>query len=608
MRVPAWLAGRPARVALAAIAWAIVLGMIVYVVRPAFDHLDRWGGHDWDMVTSFRYLTVKSLRDYGQFPGWNPYACGGYTAWGYVESDTNVVSPWLPVYLLSDLRLALRVEVLGAAVISALGAWFFAGRFTRSPAARAFACVVFVVNSRWAMQAATGHAMHLYYAWTPWALAFFDRALGDPAAGAPRLRWQDAACAGAFLAMMVYSGAIYPLPQTLVALGLYAALLAAARRDLRPLAAAALAASVGLGLAAPKLLPIASAFGRHPRLTESKEAMGLDLLLDVLTSRAPVRVPQWGWHEWGMYIGWLPLLAIAAAALLVRGARETPLKCAGLALAALGQGAFHPAAPWTLLHKLPVFQSQHVPSRWLYPAVLVLGVVAAAGIGRALERLGRYQPLGELCALGLVAWMAADIGRAARPPLERAFWMQLSPKLTPRTSEFHQEAKVPPHLRYVRPDWAPPSLPGMIANTGILECWSVVPMSIFAKDESGKVPGQGARGRGDPDYRGEVYTLSGEGEAKIVSWSPNVVVVDVEGGKAGDLLVLNQNYDPGWQANGRGAESHAEAPAIRLDGGAQTVTFRYRPAYLPLGVAIFAATAAALAGAAWRGRAGQRGG
>src|SRR5262249_23537166 len=142
--------------------FAVVLAMIAIVVSPFFQDVKHWGWHDWDMVSSFRYLVVKSLKAYHQFPFWNPYTCGGYTAWGYVESDTNLVSPWLPIYLLADERIALRVEVVGTALFSLWGTWLLAGRFARSAAARAFACVVFVVNGRWALQAASGHLMHCY--------------------------------------------------------------------------------------------------------------------------------------------------------------------------------------------------------------------------------------------------------------------------------------------------------------------------------------------------------------------------------------------------------------------------------------------------------------
>src|SRR5580704_14711237 len=176
------------------LAWGIILGTIGIVVGPAVKDLRSLGTHDWDQMESHRYLIYKSIRKYGQFPFWNPYGCGGHPSWGGIESGTAVVSPWLPFYLFAPLPIALKIELIGTAVLSAVGTWLLAGRFTRSMALRVFCCAVFVVNGRWALQAAAGHTWHLYYAWTPWTLYFFDRASGCDERGRRLLRptrWRD---------------------------------------------------------------------------------------------------------------------------------------------------------------------------------------------------------------------------------------------------------------------------------------------------------------------------------------------------------------------------------------------------------------------------------
>src|SRR5690606_19347013 len=101
-----------------------------------------------------------------------------------------------------DLRVALRIEVLGMALIAAAGAWLWSGRFTRSAALRTLSAVLFAVNGRFALQAATGHAWHLYYGWMPWVLWSFDRALALQGTG----RLREIGLCAALLAMMVYNG------------------------------------------------------------------------------------------------------------------------------------------------------------------------------------------------------------------------------------------------------------------------------------------------------------------------------------------------------------------------------------------------------------------
>ena len=172
----------------AVLCWAVILGMIAYVLWPTLADRSTIGAHDWDQMESHRYLVDKTILDFHQFPFWNPYACGGHPNWGGFESGTTVVSPWLPFYLTMTLPHAMRVEVFGSAFISAVGAWLLAARFTRSAAARALVVVAFAVNGRWALQLTPGHTWHLVYAWTPWVLYFYDRAVGhDPHAAPPRL-------------------------------------------------------------------------------------------------------------------------------------------------------------------------------------------------------------------------------------------------------------------------------------------------------------------------------------------------------------------------------------------------------------------------------------
>ena len=257
-------------------AWGVIVAMIAWVLRPTLHGASLVGQHDWDQMESHRELVVKTLRDYHQFPFWQPYACGGHPNWGGFESGTTIVSPWLPAFLLMTLPHAMRVEIWGSALLSAAGGWLLAGRFTRSPALRALVVVAFAVNGRWALQIAQGHTWHLSYAWTPWTLYFYDRAAGAaPTRGTPRLR--DFVLTGACIAMMVYTGGIYPLPETVFLVAVYGVLLAAVTRSARPILAGLGCGLIGLGLAAPKLVPVLEVMMQLPRWVDSAETIVVPL-------------------------------------------------------------------------------------------------------------------------------------------------------------------------------------------------------------------------------------------------------------------------------------------------------------------------------------------
>jgi hypothetical protein len=574
-----------------------VLAAIAYVFQPLFVDTSTFGSHDWDQVETHRFLVAKTILGFHQFPFWNPYACGGHPAWGGFESDPIVVSPWLPAYLLAPFPLALRIEVVGSTLLGAAGAWLLASRFTRSRALCALVAALFVLNSRWTMQITVGHVWHTAYAWMPWVLYFYDRAAGAaPLLPAPRRR--DGILAAICLAMLVYTGGIYPLPHTAIALAGYACLLAVTTRSLVPIGRMVKCGLLGVGLAAPRLLPIIEVLRRFPRLTDSTETMDLGGFLEMLTSSQqdpwsmPVRVSQWGWHEWGMYVGWGALVAVALGALLARGPRERPMLLVGAGLLVLAFGRFHPYAPWPLLHLLPVFSSQHVPSRWMLPALLVLACAAASTGERLLRRTGRARAVLEVGALLVAGWLVHDVCHVTRTSLTHTFGRP-APAIANPMGEFRTLQHVPPELNYDPGEWAPSTLSAVMANIGSLDCNTFPGFNNYTRGQNGRSPGLGARVVGDPAYHGEAYVAEGEGTARVVSFSPNAVDVQVDGARAGDSVVLNQNWDPGWTVNGSASVPWDDTVSGTLTSDSELVHFRYRPKTLWLGVLLFLVAAAA---------------
>lgn len=582
---------------------AVVVAAIAHELRPILAHARGFGRHDWDRAESHRYLVQKAILRFHELPLWNPYACGGFSAWGAFEGDPVVVAPWLPAYLLLALPVAIRVEVVASTLWGALGAWLLASRFTRSQAARAFVAVLFVVNSRWTLQLAAGHTAHLVYAWMPWALFLFDRAVGAQAALGPPRPW-SAAWTGASLAMMVYTGGLVPLSHTVIALACYAALLSATTRSARPLGVLALAGLVTVGLAAPKLFPILDVARRFPSAArDGAHALDPEKLMQLLTN--PVQsfkesyagIPDSSWPDAGMYIGWPALLLLVAGFVAGRGPRVTPLKAIALAFLVLGVGSFAPYAPWTLLRALPVLASQHVPYAWLVPAGLLLSCVAVAAGEDALARTGRARAVLEVALTALVVWIARDVASTARQPLLDQMHSE-GPKTADSLADFHTEEKLPARLAYQPGEARPGVLPAEMANVGVIECDTFEGLANThgqgSGEPDGRVMGLGARGLGEAGYRGETSLPTGHGTSRFGRWSPSSFDVRVEGAQPGDELVVNQNWDPGWTVDGARALQHDGALAARVTAPSQTLTFRYRPRLAWLGVATLLLTLGAL--------------
>jgi len=557
-----------------ALSAALLVGLLLYVLEPMLADFSTFGFHDWDVATAYRYITVVSLKA-GEGPWWHPYLCGGVQGWGYSEGATNFVSPYLPLYLLFDVRVAIRLEVLGQGLLGLAGAYLFAGLFTTSAALRAFLAALFVLNGRWALQAAVGHTWHLQYALMPWAFFLFERSLGDKSL-------RCAAGAGAVLALQCFWGGIYPLPHTALFLSLYALVRAGVDRRTRPLLAIVIAGAVAVGLAAPKLFAALDQLQVLPRLIESTEVIGPLDLYAMLTApdqrygERPIVVPAYNWHEWGLYIG--PVgLATLPLAFLARGSSGQALKVLGVLSLLLGFGAFHPLSPWALLHELPLFASQHVPSRFHYPMLLFFGAGFVLTVsGYVTERIAR-RPWLDAALLLPVALFGWDMARYSRTPFEQAFWME-APATIRRAEPFEHRRRSP--VNYVLRDWAEPVLLAMFANTGVTHCYGVDPAFRVA-----------AEGADAPGYRGRVY-VEGAGKAKLIDWSPNRAVVEISGADPGALVVYNMNHDLSWRANGAPALEHQGLVAARVEPGVRTITFRYLPRTLIPALVLFSLTLA----------------
>src|SRR4051812_25668890 len=96
--------------------WPLVIlsASLLMVVSPALASPGKMGILDWDSHAAYRFITWMSLKQYGEFPWWHPYFCGGFPAWGQAEGVSNLVSPFAPLYWALPFIWAFKLEAIGA--------------------------------------------------------------------------------------------------------------------------------------------------------------------------------------------------------------------------------------------------------------------------------------------------------------------------------------------------------------------------------------------------------------------------------------------------------------------------------------------------------------
>jgi hypothetical protein len=539
---------------------------------------------DWDRHLSYLEGARAAVREYRELPFWNPYPCGGVPMLAHPES--SILTPFYLLTLVLSPNEAIRWNIGLHHLIAVIGTWLLVREHLRRRggtllAAPLGACL-FAAGSVFPLHLAEGHFEWLPAAYMPWILHYFEQSLRGN-------RLHHAVYAGIGIALMIGEGATYPTTHGMVLLGFYAGLIFLSERRWRPLIAAAIMVFSGLCLAAPKVLPMAEFLSRRPRHIGSTEEMPLEGLYHAFTSQLPRSAPWtvWGWHEFGHYVGMVGL-GLALFGLLVGGRRARLLGAVAALFVVLGAGSFAPWAPWTLLHELPGFSSQHVPSRFLLGALLPFAVLASLGLAALLTPQPAIRRW--LGSLVFISVLTTDI------------WVVRHDIFHPAPCEKRPGTPLPPTSKgFVTtvgtPDWADCHALASTSRSHVARIDAYEPLCPRADQGSYNGREDGLIPKSSPDYKGEAWLEPGAGNVRLLRHTNNRFVLKIDATRP-TLLVLNQNGDTGWRVSdpacGRPFIDEHRRLALRVPAGTRKITVMYRPPYLSLGLGLCFATLAGL--------------
>jgi hypothetical protein len=516
---------------------AVYLLVTLYFTAPLVATGNRLGVEDWDVMLFYHASVIRSVYEYGRLPFWNPWYCGGNVLW-----QNPQVALLSPAYLLSavvSLPMAMKLNIVLHYLAGFLGIHVLLTRGLRLkylPGVLFLSCL-FTLAGGPVFHLAVGHATFLPYFYLPWMLHFYLRALESG-----RLRY--AVVTAAVLAFAVLNGGIHISFTVAVALACFSLTSALSRRDWRPVALLAVVGALAFLFAAPKLLPV-SAFVGDPRMVDTRflppgaDSMGRDMLMHAFLDpfqyrRLRFEGQNYGWHEYGNYIGPLGGLLIVAAfiwILLQRPWRREQWLGASFAFTALlllslALGELAPAAPYMLLRRLPIVSEFRVPSR--YSLVFVLFATAmVASVWRTLgaERIG---DAGRFAAIALILSSLA-LAYVNRMQFEGVF------SLLPLQSSFGLLSRPgQPVVDQATEGLAPgksPMLRAMMENRAILRCYEPL-----------QLPG------GIDGTRPAVFPESG---AQIVDieFAPGRIRFRGLSRDGAGRVFLNERYVEGWHSD-----------------------------------------------------------
>ena len=596
-----WLGGRvrwPIAICVAIPLALMAPALVVYCTgtlsscRPSLLHVGTTG--DWRYFAALWEATRVSITDFHQFPSWNPYHCGGIVL--YQDPQAPFPGPlflltffWLPT------AVGIKVWVFAHLVCATLGARALVADRGGNAAEQVLAAVLIGACGFVAEHTGGGHLAFTPFYFLPLILWSFRRALRD-------LRY--VVIAGGLFALAAIEGGTYPVPLMAVAIAIESLARLGSPDDRRGLAWALPAFGVLFALlASVRMVPVLRYLAEHPRLMPLDDQVTLAEIFSFWTTRTHARQVTghpYVWPEYDDYVGIVPvvlMLAGVAVAMFSRadgdpagGARRARridvVLLAGLVWCALGN--IPGVSLFGLLHELPIYASLRVPTRFLMPATVAFALLAAGALLAARERLAAAGLRPRVWRAVLVAEALLVAGIAFDVTISNARVMQqgIDPVLSrARASDgFFQNTST---------DYGQfPTFP--VRGVGTRACY--VPLEW--KPADGITDGPGPQARVQPE---------GAGRVTSARWTPNRLDLAVHL-DAPALLVVNQNYESGWRAQGDVAATvgayvahgdrfwdiranPSELPAkgaigllaVRLPPGDHQLSLRHRPPGLLLG-------------------------
>ncbi|MDP8234862.1 MAG: hypothetical protein P9M08_00610 [Candidatus Erginobacter occultus] len=575
--------------------WLALLfsGASLLVFSPIFQDIGNWGIGDWGQHTFYKAVPRSTILDYGQFPLWNPYHCGGSPLLAHPQS--YCLSPTFFLPLIFGVVAGVKLEVIFGAIAGLWGAYLVARFFGAGTIPACLAGFVFIFNSMYSLSVAQSMFNFLPLYLIPWIFLFFLKSLND---------YRFCFPAGVVSALLFFAGGDYLLILTLVFVASYFTIGVLLRRIRAPRAGkvVALVLLITLALGAVKFIPALEFTAQFPRLIEDYSGYSLSSFYYSLFNpdqslfpeatlsgvRGFLRGFSWGLDDNGMYLG-LPVAGLFLIGLIFAVKKRLPLALVTLILLWLSFGDRITPSLWGALHRLPFFNLMRVATRFRYPLALCVAVFAGLGLQALKDRLENFPVRRSivrgilLTALAVVFFEFLTVNRRV---LREAF--PISPPVLPEKREFYQKELGPGYNR--RGEIVSPavfegsSYYNFLMNTGTIKAVEPVPIPDRA------IPVD------SPRYRGEVYFFGSGGEAEMVEWTPNRVEITVAAREEG-IVILNQNYFPGWRARGPGGPEIEEIEGlvgVKVPPGRNTFAIYYLPASFLVGLLISLATLALL--------------
>ena len=512
---------------------AVILALGILFSVPIITNLQNWGTHDWDQHFAFHEAARKSIVEYGQFPLWNPWMCGGNLL--LANPQSTFLNPAFVFVLLFGTVIGMKLIIIFYLVLGMLGMYLVARFYGAGKLSSFIAPIIFMLSSTYALRASMGHSVWLTLGLVPFVFLFFLKSIK---------KWKMILIAAVFNCLIFFGGGIYPLVFGNLFIAIYALLDGIFERRKKAFVMVIVLIVITMLFGAVKLIPFYNFSSQFAVQQDDVQETSIGILYDSLFSRNQLPTSriyessqglQWGWHEYGHYIGFVVfIISLAGAILLFKKKNVKKLVFSILIFTLLALGNATPFNIWALLHKLPLLSSLHGSFRALFVVMLCISILAAMMLTVMEKKTRIFKINAKLVVILIIAVILVDLYLVSSPIYRGAFPKE--PMAVLEEESFVQVYSTDPTRLQYR---------NMLQNWGTVNCYERISplMASIAMFRDDKVVSY-------DNYVGESYLLGTKEKQEITYFSPNRIVVNVEADNP-DSLILNQNYYKGWKAAGK---------------------------------------------------------
>ncbi len=557
----------------------------IIVAFPVLLNFSNWGQLDWDQHTFYHAVPKRTLLSFFQFPLWNPYHCGGTAV--LANPQSTFLSPFFLLVLLFGEIYGLKLQIFLALFIGMLGMYFVSRQLNYGKHSSYIPSIIFFLSSWFALRTNVGHTIYFMMAFFPWIFFFYLKSLENIKYIFP---------AALFIAFLIFGGAVYPVVFIALIIGLYSLFTSIQSKSFKPLVIAIIILVSFFLIAAVKLLPLVEFTKKYASVQQDTQYHATDLLIKSLLDRnqkelllgkifMPRDIPfeevifrrrggelPWAWHEYGNYIGIIPLILLIASLYWLRKIWHLIISAIILLIIAFGDASV--INLWSIIHKLPFLSSIHGPSRFIiaftFFASLIIGYVCSKIEEKQKLSIAGKQIRASSIVIALIVIITLDLLLVSWPLYTNTFDIKAPDIKESKTKE-------------IIPIWSSSPLisqyPNFLQNLATIDCYERVHPSIKA------VPAFFDTGEKYAYYYGEAYLAETNESQKLEYFSPNKVKVRVNTNED-NILVLNQNYDSGWKAKSRQVFSYKGLIATKVSSSDDIVEFYYLPSSFLIGLLV----------------------